>query len=65
MPGKLKYTVLPKGACLEGLNKMNNVMVLEGVVMLEEGRVSKLKLDFSVYQLLSQRKLRKLRESQS
>lgn len=40
-------------------------MVLEGVVMLEEGRVSKLKLDFSVYQLLSQRKLRKLRESQS
>lgn len=38
MPGKLKYTVLPKLACLEGLNKVNNVVFLERVVMLEEGR---------------------------
>lgn len=38
MPGKLKYSVLPKGACLVGLNKVNNVMFLERVVVLEEGR---------------------------
>lgn len=38
MPGKLKYTVLPKGAYLKGLNKVNNVMFLEGIVTLEEGR---------------------------
>lgn len=56
MPGKLKHTVLPKSACLEGLNKVNNVMVLERIVMLEEGRGFWLKLDFSIYHLLSTKK---------
>lgn len=56
MPGKLKYPVLPKGACLEGLSKGNDVMFLEWIVMLEEGRGFWLKLDFSIYHLFSLKK---------
>jgi len=40
MPGKLKYTMSPKGVCLVGLSEVNNVMSLERVFILEEGRDS-------------------------
>lgn len=51
--------MLPKGACLKGLNKVNNVMVLEGIVILEEVRSFWLKFDFSTYHLLFTKKCEK------